>query len=260
MDSVDKENLVSLVSPKGSRTVSKIEPLFIEPFYESQTRSVQVMKERVRAHTNHLPFTLNITGVVMCILYCVSRLICEPSETRAWGVCPREAFLGRQLDGRRDFRCAFGDYVLATVPTTDNSMDARAEEHVVMLPIGNRTGSVKMISPTTGRLVSRDQFRVLTMPASVIAAINELARKDGRTVRTAGIGTYPAANNIAPDHRSDLPDYITIIPHNGDQPDIEPQQHGAIAPMGEGNLADEAKIDHHPPNEPQEYDAGGGGR
>jgi hypothetical protein len=79
-------------------------------------RRIQVVKERVRAHTYHLPFTLNITGVVMCVLYCVSRLNCEPSETRAWGACPREAFLGRKLDGRRDYRCAFGDYVLATAP------------------------------------------------------------------------------------------------------------------------------------------------
>jgi hypothetical protein len=174
------------------------------------------------------------------------------------GACPREAFLGRKLDGRRDYRCAFGNYVLASTPTTDNTMNARAEEHVVMLPLGNRTGIVKMISPTTGRLVSRDQFRVLPMPASVIAAMNELARKDGRTVRPAGLGTYPSANNLAPEHRSDLPDYIAITPHNGDQPDVEPHHPGAIAPMGGAILADEAGLAHHPLNQPQEYDVWGG--
>jgi hypothetical protein len=138
-------------------------------------------------------------------------------------------------------------------------MNARAEEHVVMLPLGNRTGTVKMISPTTGRLVSRDQFRVLPMPASVIAAMNEFAHKDGRTVRPAGLGTYPNANNLAPEHRSDLPDYIAITPHNGDQPDVEPHHPGAIAPMGGAILADEAGLAHHPLNQPQEYDVGGGG-
>ena len=51
-----------------------------------------------------------------------------------------------------------------------------------MLPTGNRTGTVKMLSLTTGRIVSRDQFKVLPAPDSAIVRLNELARREGRVV------------------------------------------------------------------------------
>jgi hypothetical protein len=181
------------------------------------------------------------------------RLATEPRAVRyeSMGASPREAFLGRKLDGRRDFRCAFGDYVMATVPTTDNSMSARAEEYVVMLPLGNRTGSVKMQSPTSGRTVSRDQFKVIPMPASVIAAMNEPAMKDGRSIRVLSTDQYePTAS--APQAPSDLPDYITITPHTRTDPDIVLREEAATEAIT-GNLA-------YPPDggRSQRYDAGRG--
>ena len=83
----------------------------------------------------------------MCVLYVISRL---NYETCGSGPSPREAFIGRKLDGKRDFRCSFGDYAQCTVPNTDNTMKARTEDCVVMLPLGNRTGSVRMLSLGTG--------------------------------------------------------------------------------------------------------------
>ena len=111
----------------------------------------------------------------MLVLYCISRLNYEPAGLREWGPSPREAYIGRKPDGKRDFRCSFGDYVQCTVPNTDSGLKSRTEDCVVMLPLGNRTGSVRMLSLSTGRLVNRDQFRVLPMPDSVIKRLNELA-------------------------------------------------------------------------------------
>ena len=51
-----------------------------------------------------------------------------------------------------------------------------------MLPTGNRTGSVKMMSIRTGRLVTRDQFKILLMPSTVIAKLNEMAEAEGRKI------------------------------------------------------------------------------
>ena len=65
---------------------------------------IRVIKERLRAYvSHHLPFTLSSVGIAMCVLYVVSRLNYEPSEEREWGPCPREAFIGRKPDGKRDF-------------------------------------------------------------------------------------------------------------------------------------------------------------
>ena len=71
-------------------------------------------------------------------------------------------------------------YAHAMVPTTSSNMTARTEDCVIMLPTGNRTGSVKMLSLATGNIVVRDQFKILPMPASAIARMNALATADGR--------------------------------------------------------------------------------
>lgn len=53
-----------------------------------------------------------------------------------------------------------------------------------MLPTGNRTGITKMMSIATGRLVTRDQFKTLPMPSTVIARLNDMAAKEGRKIVT----------------------------------------------------------------------------
>ena len=58
-------------------------------------------------------------------------------------------------------------------------MAARTEGCVVVLPTGNRTGTVKMLSIATGRIVSRDQFKILPMPESARVRLNE---RDGVVV------------------------------------------------------------------------------
>ena len=69
-------------------------------------------------------------------------------------------------------------------------MTSRTEDCIAMLPTGNLSGTVKMMSIATGKIVSRDQFIILPMPSSVIAKLNELACKEGRHVKINGRGTY----------------------------------------------------------------------
>ena len=114
---------------------------------------------------------------VCTVLYCISWLHYEPAGLREYGC---EVFIGRKPDGKRDFRCLSGDYAQCTVPNTDAGLGSRTGDCVVMLPLGNRTGSVRMLSLSTGRLVNRDQFRILPMSESVIKRLNELALADGR--------------------------------------------------------------------------------
>ena len=127
----------------------------------------------------------------MLALYCVSRLNYEPSSIRECGASARL----RKADAKGDFRCAYGDYVQSTVPETSNDMKARTEDCVVMLPTGNRTGSVKMLSLATGRIVTRDQFKILPMSSSVIMALNRMAAIDGISP-TQAPGTQTFASMI----------------------------------------------------------------
>jgi hypothetical protein len=203
-------------------------------------RRIQVLKERVRTHRHHLPFTPSLLVLLMLILYCVSRLNYEPSSVRGWTASLRELFSGRKADAKRNFRCGFGDYVLCTVPETDNTLKARTEDAVVMLPTGNRTGSVRMLSLHTGKIITRDQFKVLPMPTSVIAILDRMAAADGISLTRTNTGVATDSNTAI----SYLPTMITPANHTDEDPDI-PQLHPAEAGF-ELQLADEAGIDPSP--------------
>ena len=158
-------------------------------------RKIRTIKNSYRAHTagGRLPFKLCALASVMLILFCVSRINYQLSSTRPLGPSPREAFLGRALDAKKDFSCAFGDYVEATVAQTDNTATARTQPCVVMLPTGNLTGSVTMLSLTTGRLVRRDQFRILPTSQYVVDRMNELAAADGHVSQEHAEDVYPSS-------------------------------------------------------------------
>jgi hypothetical protein len=74
-----------------------------------------------------------------------------------------------KLDAKRDLRVAFGDYVLATPATTDNSTLPRADPLIALGGKLNHTWSVWMLSLKTGKVVTRDQFVIQPMPEVVIA-------------------------------------------------------------------------------------------
>ena len=184
-------------------------------------RRIRVIKERLRAHVSyHLPFTLSSVGIAMCVLYVVSRLNYEPPGEREWGPSPREAFIGRKPDGKRDFRCSFGDYVQCTVPNTDATLKPRTEDCVVMLPLGNRTGTVRMLSLSTGKLVNRDQFIILPMPESVIKRLNELALADGRVKGKGDLAKPTVTLEQDGVVRNGLPETIVSEVNNGVDPSV----------------------------------------
>jgi hypothetical protein len=159
----------------------------------------QVIKQRVRAYMSHrLPYTLNTQGIGYCVLFCVSRLNYEVSGTRPMGPSPREILTGARARGDLDF-------ALTTVPQTTNSPTARIEEAIVMLPTGNRTGSVKFLNIRTNKIVTRDEFKILPIPPYEISAMNELALRDGRRLTTK------TTVHFGP-HTSDGPVLIAPLP------------------------------------------------
>ena len=178
-------------------------------------RRIRVIKERLRAHVSyHLPFILSSVGIAMCALYVISRLNYEPAGEREWGPSPREAFIGRKPDGKRDFRCSFGDYVQCIVPNTDATLKSRTKDCVAMLPLKNRTGTVRMLLLATGKLVNRDQFVVMPMPESVIKRLNELALADGRVKEKGNLGKRTVTFEQDGDARNGLPETMVTEVNN----------------------------------------------
>lgn len=174
-------------------------------------RKIQIIKERVRCHiTGRTTFTLTALGISMLILYCASRLNYEHSGVT--GNCPREEFSGRRVDGTRDFRAAFGDYAVCTVPETKNNMEARVTDGYVVLPTGNRAGSVKIYIILTQKIITRDQFKILPMPESVVQFLNNQAVAEGRKLNTSHMHVFDEVLNSRNLSNSNMPSFFTRLP------------------------------------------------
>jgi hypothetical protein len=107
-------------------------------------RKMQTIKQRVRCYENSLPCLMTKLLLIMCVIFCVSRINMQQSRTSHNRISPLEQFSGRKLDASRDLRINFGDYVHATVPDRDSTMKARTQGGVALLNAGNSTGSVTM--------------------------------------------------------------------------------------------------------------------
>ena len=104
-----------------------------------------------------------------------------------------------------NFRAGFGEYAQCTVPNTNNTMESRTEDCIVMLPTGNRTGSVKMMSISTGKLITRDQFKILPMPSYIITRLNEMAMAEGRKLLRRSKMVYNVEGGL---RRTEGPTYL----------------------------------------------------
>ena len=114
-------------------------------------------------------------------------------------------FSGRQTDGKMDFRAGFVEYAQCTVPNTNNTMESRTEDCIIMLPTGNRTGSVKMMSINTGKLLARDQFKILLMSSYIITKLNEMTMAEGRKLLRRSKMVYNVEGGL---QRTQEPTYL----------------------------------------------------
>lgn len=175
-------------------------------------RKIRTIKERVRAHiSGRLPFALNILGLSMLILFCVSRLNYQHTSTRPGGLTPREAFTGQRVAAEKDFRAAFGDSVIYTEPYTTSDMKSRIGQGIVYLPTGNRTGSVKCLNVVTGAIVTRDTIKVVPTTTAIIKIMNDMAALDGRFMpkHTPAVHDMIYNQSVA---KTNLPTFLPLQP------------------------------------------------
>lgn len=177
---------------------------------------VQTLKNRVRTHEHALSFQMNRALLIGCVMASARGVNLQPSSTSVDKASPLEKFSGVKLDYKRDLRCKFGDWCQATVPVTDNTMDARTEGCVCMGSAGNLTGSVLMWCLETGRVIVRDQFVLLPMTDHTAARITATAVRDGLAPSGAAGGANPNASPMVAPAQTETS--ATAVHHLGDVP------------------------------------------
>lgn len=146
---------------------------------------IRVIKERLRAILNTLPFLLPRSLLKHLVKYVVNRINMIPSDVnRSDGVSPREAFIGRRVDFKIDCRIAFGACVqVRTNAFPTNSMAPRTELAIALDPEGGINGSVNFWIWRSKRVVTRDTWSAeLPYPEGLIEEINALAIAEGKAV------------------------------------------------------------------------------
>ena len=144
-------------------------------------RKIQTVKGRVRSVIMSLPFILCKILLVLCVLWCVSRLNMVPSKARPNKVSAHEAMTGRKLDYHRDLKYKFGDLVEIPVLHTSNSTDEpRTDTGIAVASTGNLNGDFKFFKPFTGKFANRSTSNpILPFSDGIIGTLNFLAYKDG---------------------------------------------------------------------------------
>jgi Reverse transcriptase (RNA-dependent DNA polymerase)/Zinc knuckle len=146
-------------------------------------RRIRVIKERVRAIWNTLPFDRMPARMVIEMVYCCNFwLNCFPAaDGISDTLSPRAIVDGTNIDFKKHCKVQFGDYVQTHEPH-DNSMVPRTTGAIALRPTGNDQGGHFFYSLTSGKRINRSHWTRLPMPEDVIKHVHRLARRD-RMVR-----------------------------------------------------------------------------
>jgi len=141
-------------------------------------RRIRTLKERCRSIVNTLPFK-KLPGqlvVVQMVSTCNFWLnVFPPTDGISNSINPRELMTGIQIDYNKHIRAEFGEYVQVH-EEHDNSMNTRTTGAIATKPTGNVQGGHWFYSLTTGRMLDRQRWTPLPMPAEVIERITALAK------------------------------------------------------------------------------------
>ena len=146
-------------------------------------RKIRVIKERVRAAINSLPFELCDKVEDYLVLWAVSRVNLAVTSNSTTYESPREKVYGRRVDVSKDCKHGFGDYVQIINNTVNNSMSERSRGAIALMPTGNLDGSWWYFCLDTCKPVRRRTARALPMPQEVIDRLNELAKHRKRKTK-----------------------------------------------------------------------------
>ena len=137
---------------------------------------IKVVKERMRAVINTLPYLLPHQLIEWLVYYVVMRLNSMPSHTRMDTTPPRQLLLGRKIDVLTDLALSFGQYVqVHSIETITNTMKSRTDGALALMPTGNASGSWWFWTLRTLKPITRNNWTVMPLSEEVIALINKMS-------------------------------------------------------------------------------------
>ena len=151
-------------------------------------KKIQHIETTWRALWAGLPYGLCIVLQVFLTLFVIRCINLMPSKKNVDRVSGYTMLTHKIPDVKIHFKVGFGEYCMTTVPKHWKWSDvdhSRTEDVVSLLPMDNEHGSVKFLNLSTMKVITRDTYRVLPMPTSVIAHLNTYAIAEGGSLKVS---------------------------------------------------------------------------
>jgi len=154
-------------------------------------RKIRVVKERVRATLQSIPYQLMFSLLRYLVEYVTLMLNFEPNSTREDPTSPYELFRGLKVDYKRQLRISFGDYAECHNPhITSNTVHRRTDPCLALLPTLNAQGSHLFYNLDTRSTCIRDTWDKLPFPADILRRCNMLAANQRKKLRVQPTFAY----------------------------------------------------------------------
>jgi hypothetical protein len=140
-------------------------------------RRIRTLKERTRSVYNTLPFDKVPAQMTVQMVYSSNFWlnVFPPGKGVSGDHSPRELITGLEIDYNKHCQLEYGTYAQVH-EEHDNTMATRTTGAIAMRPTGNSQGGYYFYSLTTGRLLNRNHWTILPMPAEVIQRVHDLAK------------------------------------------------------------------------------------
>jgi hypothetical protein len=149
-------------------------------------RSIETIKERVRATVHGLPYTrLPILFIKHLIVFVVQSLNRFPWQHGVSAeMSPDTLVTGSPPPDYRKLRIDIGAYAqVFESPNPTNTPISRSLGAIALEPTGNADGSYHFLSLATGALIPRNQWTECPITDATVARVAALAIRDGQPLR-----------------------------------------------------------------------------
>jgi hypothetical protein len=138
-----------------------------------------MIKGIVTSIPQSLRYQLPYSSLSHCASFAIHKINLILNKTDYLFVSPLETFTSIKISRNTDERYRFDKCIEhVTSNTVKNSMISHIESCMSSFPVGNIQGSVKVLSSSTFKIITRDHLIVLSMPDHVINNMNERSESE----------------------------------------------------------------------------------
>jgi hypothetical protein len=219
-------------------------------------RRIRTLKERTRSAYNMLPFNKIPAQMTVQMVYSSNFWlnVFPPGDGVSREHSPRELITGMEIDYNKHCQLEYGAYAQVH-EEHDNSMSTRTTGAIAMRPTGNSQGGYYFYSLATGRLLNRNHWTELPMPADVIQRVHDLAKNSAAGVTFTDKYGHEYEGDEYDDDDDDP--YIPVMPVD---PETDEELDESIGEVDEQELLDiqqDGLPDHDNQPDPPEFEVAG---